>query len=108
EPATLGHRDALEILVFEEAKGFVERQVWVERVSGRLGDLAHGRPRRVPARCDDVAHERPARDDTDESLVLGDEDGPDLRPREKLAGFLRGRVAAERARLRQHRIADAV
>jgi hypothetical protein len=91
-----------------KAKGFVERQVGVERVSGRLGDLAHGRLRRVPARCDDVAHERPARDDTDESLVLGDEDGPDLRPRQKLAGLLRGRVAAERARLRQHRIADAV
>ena len=108
EPAVLGHRHALEILVFEEAEGLVERQLGVERVPRRLGDLPHRGLRRVPPRGNDVANKRPARDHADELLVLANEYGPNLRPRQQLPGFLRGRVAAEGARLRQHRVSDPV
>ena len=51
---------------------------------------------------DDLADERLACDDPDEPLRVADEDGPHLRPRQQLARLLRGRVDAERARLRDH------
>src|SRR5205807_8073655 len=56
EPAVLGYRNTLEILVLQEAEGLVERQLRVERVSRRLGDLAYRRLRRVTTRRDDVAN----------------------------------------------------
>ena len=101
--STTGTRSASSL---EEVERLVERDVRVDREVRRLGDGAELRLLRVEPVRDDLAHERLARDDADEPLVVVDVDRAHLRSRQQLSGLLRRRVGRQRARVRDHRVAD--
>jgi len=108
EPPVLEHRHALGVVLVEELKVLVGRQVGIRGLQRQLRDPAQRCLGWGTSRRDDLAGERLARDDADELLVFADEHRSDLWPDQQLARLLRACAPRERPRLGHHRVANPV
>ena len=108
QPAVLDDGHALCVVLLEEAKGLLERDVRADRVVRLLGDRGDGRLRRVAPLGDDPRDERLAGDDPGQPLAVDHEDGPHLGPDQELTGLARSGVPGQRPRVGHHRVANPV
>ena len=108
EAAVVDDRDALRVLRLDEPECLVEGGVGVDRVVGRLGELPHGRGRRVAPLRHHPGDERLAGHHPDERPVgVDDVHRAHLGRGQHLTGLAGGGCRGERAGLGDHRVADA-